>query len=802
MRKFINKSLQLKLITSFSILSLVTVSVVALGTYQLAKNAIKESVFQKLKVAASIKEDQIEQWFEDQYRDTLLSAALPEIRQQSQILFESESTEEERKLAYQELDRYFSSVKEIKSTIREISLVTNNGIVILSTNKDLEGKYQPLGQTNTYLTRDSVLEEGKKIQPTFYTSAITGKPQISLATPILERNSQRIGVVLITLNLNEIDDLIRQRAGLGQTGVTYLVGRLEERNAFISSSLVELEQLQEYATTGIDSYAIRAATSGRNGSGVYHNYDGVEVVGVYRWLENQNLALIAEIEKQEAYAPAGELANSIFAIGLGASGLLILGVYFLSYQITKPILTLTHAATKVAKGDLSYRASVSREDEIGVLTVAFNQMGQQLQKSFTDLEKANQELENRVKERTAELEEAKEIAEAANQSKDKFLLNISHELRSPLNSIIGYAKLLLEEHDTPPQGVLGLRIIQQSGQHLLGLINDILDFSKIEANKMQLSLTSLHFPSFIEGIIGIIEMQAKQKGIAFEYEKFGNLPVGIKADEHRLRQILLNLLTNAVKFTDEGKVIFRITVIDSRFRTKLRFEVVDTGVGISYKQVEKIFEPFEQAGDEDRRTSGTGLGLPISRQLAELMGSTIQVKSKLSKGSTFWFDASFDIVATVSASDRLKLEKPRIIGYKGFDRRILIVDDIVENRLLLLDLLERKGFKVIEAENGHQGLEIARSQLPHLILTDLLMPVKTGITMVMELKKIPELENTPVIAVSASNPEIMSKKSSQIGCNSFLPKPIDQDKLLEYLQEYLHLEWIYDLDNTRISSNQ
>ena len=799
MRKFINKSLQLKLITSFSILSLVTVSVVALGTYQLAKNAIKESVFQKLKVAASIKEDQIEQWFENQYRDTLLSASLPEIRQQSQILFESESPEEERKLAYQELDRYFSSVKEIKSTIREISLVTNNGIVILSTNKDLEGKYQPLGQTNTYLTRDSVLEEGKKIQPTFYTSAITGKQQISLATPILERNSQRIGAILITLNLNEIDDLIRQRAGLGQTGVTYLVGRLEERNAFISSSLVELEQLQEYATTGIDSYAIRAATSGRNGSGVYYNYDGVEVVGVYRWLENQNLALIAEIEKQEAYAPAGKLANSIFAIGLGASGLLILGVYFLSYQITKPILTLTHAATKVAKGDLSYRASVSREDEIGVLTVAFNQMGQQLQKSFTDLEKVNQDLENRVKERTAELEEAKEIAETANQSKDKFLLNISHELRSPLNSIIGYAKLLLEERNMRPQRVLGLRIIQQSGQHLLGLINDILDFSKIEANKMQLSLTSLHFPSFIEGIIGMIEMQAKQKRIAFEYEKFGNLPVVIKADEYRLRQILLNLLTNAIKFTDKGKVIFRITVIDSRFKTKLRFEVIDTGVGISHKQVEKIFEPFEQAGDKDRRTSGTGLGLPISRQLAELMGSTIQVKSKLSKGSTFWFDASFNIVATVSASNQLKLKKPRIIGYKGFERRILIVDDIVENRLLLLDLLEPKGFKVIEAENGYQGLDIARSQLPHLILTDLLMPVKTGITMVMDLRKIPELESTPIIAVSASNLEIMSKKSSRIGCNSFLPKPIDQDKLLEYIQEYLHLEWIYDLDNTRIS---
>jgi len=797
MIKIINKSLQLKLIGSFSILSLVTVSVVALGAYELAKNSLKESVFQKLRVAASIKQDQIDEWFEDQYRDTLLSATLPEIKQQSQILFKSKSPEQ-KKLAYQDLEQYFSSVKEIKSTIREISLLTNNGIVVFSTQKVLEGKYQPLGQTNTYITKDSVLKEGKNIQPTFYTSAITGKPQISLAAPILDRNSQRIGIVLITLNLKEIDDLIRQRAGLGSTGVTYLVGRLEERNAFISSNVVESEK---YLETGIDSYAIRAATSGRDGTGIYRNYDDVEVVGLYRWLESQNLALIAEIDKQEAYAPAGKLANSIFAIGLGASGLLILGVYFLSYRITKPIITLTHAATKVAKGDLSYRASVSREDEIGVLTVAFNQMGQQLQKSFNDLEKANQELENRVTERTAELQEAKEIAESANKSKDRFLLNISHELRSPLNSIIGYANLLLEGRDSSPQGILGLRIIQQSGQHLLVLINDLLDFSKIEANKMQLSLTNLHFASFIEGVIGIIEMQAKQKGIAFEYEKFGNLPVGVKADEHRLRQILLNLLTNAVKFTDEGTVTFRITVIDARVRTKLRFEVIDTGVGISSEQLEKIFQPFEQAGDGESRIRGTGLGLPISKQLAELMGSQIRVKTQLGKGSTFSFDASFDIVATVSEPNSFNITKPRITGYEGFDRRILIVDDAVENRLLLLNLLEPKGFKTIEAENGEQGLEIARSQLPHLILTDLLMPVKTGITMVMEIRKIPELENTPIIAVSASNPEIMAQKSERIGCNAFLPKPIDRDRLLEYLEEYLHLKWTYDLDNSKIGSN-
>ncbi len=793
----INKSLRLQLISSFSILSLLTVSIVALGTYQFAKNSLKESVFERLQVAASIKEDQIDEWFDDQYRDTLLSAALPEIRQQSQILFSSQSPQQ-KKLAYEDLSQYFSSLKEIKPTIQEISLLTNNGIVVFSTDKVLEGKYQPLGQTNTYFSADAVIKETKKVKPTFYTSTITGKPQISLATPILNRQSQRIGIVLISLNLKEIDDLIRQRAGLGETGQTYLVGRLEEKNAFISSN--NLEEFEKYAKTGIDSFAIRAATSGRDGSGIYPNYEGKEVVGLYRWLDSQNLALIAEIEKQEAFAPATQLANSIFALGLAASGLLVLGVYLLSYRITKPILTLTHAATKVANGDLSYRASVSRKDEIGLLTVAFNQMSQQLQKSFNDLAKANQDLEKRVEDRTAELKEAKEIAETANKSKDKFLLNISHELRSPLNSIIGYAKLLLDDRSLREESILGLRIIQQSGHHLLVLINDLLDFSKIEADKMKLSLTNLHFPSFIDESIAIVEMQAKQKGIAFEYEKFGNLPRGIKADEHRLRQILLNLLTNAVKFTDEGKVIFRITVIDSRIKTRLRFEVIDSGVGISPEQITKIFEPFEQAGDEQRRVSGTGLGLPISKQLAELMGAKIQVKSQLGKGSTFWFDVSFDIVATVSEPKTI-LDKPRITGYEGFERRILIVDDRPENRLLLLNMLEPKGFKVIQAENGQQGLEIARSQLPHLILTDLLMPVKTGITMVMELRRIPELENTPIVAVSASNPEIMSQKSERIGCNTFLPKPIDQDKLMEYIKEYLQLNWTYELDPKTMTPN-
>jgi len=408
------------------------------------------------------------------------------------------------------------------------------------------------------------------------------------------------------------------------------------------------------------------------------------------------------------------------------------------------------------------------------------------------------------------LQKAREAADRANQAKSEFIAKMNHELRTPLNGILGYAQILKRDRQMSSSQKSGISVIERSGKHLLGLINDILDLSKFEAKQATSNNTHFHFKSTMIDIANMLRIKAQTKKIAFQTHFDPHLPDAVFADEKRISQIVINFLGNAIKFTEQGHVLFKVELSENQSESdtdtvSLRFTIADTGVGIADEDITEIFSPFKQVGEQSRFTEGTGLGLYISKELLHQMGSEIHVKSKKGEGTTFWFELllnrSHEKDIVLKQSDRAvsgyidqDTQEPKII-------RILVVDDRWENRVVLSDYLFSLGFEVIEAINGKEAFEKYKTDPADIILIDVFMPVMDGFEAALEIRKFEKQSPPKIVLVSASPINISSDDLKARGIDAFIEKPIDFNILLDTLAKLLHIQWIKESSLNEQKSN-
>jgi signal transduction histidine kinase/ActR/RegA family two-component response regulator len=400
------------------------------------------------------------------------------------------------------------------------------------------------------------------------------------------------------------------------------------------------------------------------------------------------------------------------------------------------------------------------------------------------------------------LAEQRDVAE---QARREFLANMIHELRSHLNVMLGHTQIFHREDRLTRKQRKAIDVIHRYSEHLLMLFSEVMDFSELESREVRLSPTNFNLRRFLIAVADIIRTQAEQRRLTVITDFSPELPKRICGDERRLRQVLLALLGNAIKFTNEGSVTFRVTiggVISSLMAGDqaqdpskppshcLRFEVEDTGIGIPSDQLDQIFQPFHVIRNNAQYKKGTRLGLAISQQLVQLMGGELRVTSQPRRGSMFWFEITLP-EATDDEPTPVELPMHHVVGFKGPLRKILIADDQYENRVILKEMLLPLGFSIIEALDGFEVLTKAAQHQPDLILIDLTMPVLNGFESIRHIRQMPVISDVTVVGMSASVLRQIQEESFRAGGDDFLVKPIQLDTLLDCLQRHLNVEWMY-----------